>query len=122
MWVKEECSHALYEPMYDVAHDYDPPLGMWGGKINVDPRWSSRIRAIHSASPAEQRGIYREIQRDLMDFAACAHIAEIETGWVLRSDVDPWALDPAFLGAATTVWSAHRPILGLRELDDEYEW
>ncbi len=122
MWVKEECSHALYEPMYDVAHDYDPPLGMWGGKINVDREWSSRIRAIHSADSREQPRIYREIQRDLMEFAACAHIAEIETGWVFRADVDPWALDPAFLGAATTVWSAHRPILGLRELEDEYEW
>ena len=122
MWIKEECSHALYEPMYDVAHDYDPPLGMWGGKINVDREWSTRIRAIHSADSAEQPRIYREIQRDLMEFAACAHIAEIETGWVFRADVDPWALDPSFLGAATTVWSAHRPILGLRELDDEYEW
>ena len=122
MWFKEECSHALYEPMYDVAHDYDPPLGMWGGKNNVDKERSTRIRAIHAADSADQPRIYREIQRDLLEFAACAHIAEIDTGWVFRADVDPWALDPAFLGASTTVWSAHRPILGLNPLDEEYEW
>ena len=40
MWFKEECGHALYEPMYDVAHDYDPPMGMWGGKNNLDKAWT----------------------------------------------------------------------------------
>ena len=122
MWFKEECSHALYEPMYDVAHDYDPPLGMWGGKNNLDKERSTRIRSIHAADSADQPQLYRDIQRDLLEFASCAHIAEIDTGWVFRSDVDAWALDPAFLGASTTVWSAHRPILGLNALDEEYEW
>ncbi len=112
MWFKEECGHALYEPMYDLGHDYDPPRGMWGGKHIVDPRWTDRIRAIHKADAADQPQMYDEIQRDIVEFATCAHIAEIDTGWVLRSDVDPWALDPAFLGASTAVWSAHRQILG----------
>ena len=112
MWFKEECGHALYEPMYDLAHDYDPPMGMWGGKNNFDRAWTTRIRAVRASESSEQPGLYRDLQRDLLDFAPCAHVAEIDTGWVFRADVDPWALDPAFLGATTTVWSAHRQIMG----------
>ncbi len=112
LWFKEECGHALYEPMYDLAHDYDPPMGMWGGKNNLDREWTTRIRAVHAADSADQPGMFQDLQRDLLDFAPCAHVAEIDTGWVFRADVDPWALDPAFLGATTTVWSAHRQIMG----------
>ncbi|GIW08522.1 MAG: hypothetical protein KatS3mg060_3327 [Dehalococcoidia bacterium] len=112
MWFKEECGHALYEPMYDLGHDYDPPLGMWGGKNIRDKRWTDRLRAIRQAEAAEQPEMYRQIQREILEFAPCAHIAEVETGWVIREPVDAWALGPLFLGAQTTVWSAHRQILG----------
>jgi hypothetical protein len=30
----------------------------------------------------------------------------------VREPVDDWALGPLFLGAQTTVWSAHRQIFG----------
>jgi peptide/nickel transport system substrate-binding protein len=112
MWFKEECGHALYEPMYDLGHDYDPPLGMWGGKNIRDRRWTERLRAIRQAEAEEQPALYRAIQREILEFAPCAHIVEVETGWVVREPVDEWALGPLFLGAQTTVWSAHRQIIG----------
>lgn len=111
MWFKEECGHALYEPMYDLGHDYDPPLGMWGGRNIRDKLWTDRIRAIRRAEAKDQPELYRNIQRDIMEFAPCAHVAEGDTGWVIRGEIDPWALGPQFLGAETTVWSAHRQIM-----------
>jgi peptide/nickel transport system substrate-binding protein len=112
MWFREECGHALYEPMYDLGHDYDPAQGAFGGQFIRDERWTERRKAIRVADAEDQPRLYHEIQRDILDFAPCVHIAEIDTGWVLRADVDPWALDPAFLSASTTVWSAHRQIMG----------
>lgn len=112
MWFREECGHALYEGMYDLGHDYDPPPGMWGNKNIVDPLWTEKMRAIREADATAQEGLYRAIQRDIVEFAPCAHIAELETGWALRTGVDPWVLGPLFLGAETTVWSAHRQIMG----------
>ncbi len=112
MWFREECGHALYEPMYDLGHDYDPAQGAFGGQFIRDERWTERRKAIRVAEAAEQPRLYREIQQEILDFAPCVLIAEIDTGWVLRADVDPWALDPGFLAASTTVWSAHRQIMG----------
>jgi ABC-type transport system substrate-binding protein len=112
MWFREECGHALYDPMYDLGHDYDPPPGMWGGKNIVHPMWTEKMAAIRNAPSAEQPERYRAIQREILEFAPCAHIAEVETGWVVREPVDDWALGPLFLGAQTTVWSAHRQIFG----------
>ena len=112
MWFREECGHALYEPMYDLGHDYDPARGAFGGQVIRNERWTEPRKAIRLADAAEQPRLYREIQREILDFAPCVHIAEIDTGWALRADVDPWALDPAFLSASTTVWSAHRQIMG----------
>ncbi|MFN8534729.1 MAG: ABC transporter substrate-binding protein [Dehalococcoidia bacterium] len=112
MWFREECGHALYDPMYDLGHDYDPPPGMWGNKNIVHPLWTEKMRAIREASAADQPELYRQIQRDIVEFAPCAHIAEVETGWVIREPVHPWALSPLFLAAETTVWSAHRQLFG----------
>ena len=112
MWFREECGHAMYEPYYDLAHDYDPPLGMWGGKNIVDETFTKPLRAIRSTDAGKQQEAYEKIQADILDFAPCVHVAEIDTGWAIRNDVHEWAQDTAFLGASTTVWSAHRQIMG----------
>ena len=112
LWFKEECGHALYEPLYDLAHDYDPPPGMWGGKNIVAAQWQERLRAVREAPSWTQAEGYRALQRELLEFAPCAHIAEIETGWVVREPVTEWVLGPWFLGAQTCVWSTHRQMLG----------
>jgi ABC-type transport system substrate-binding protein len=111
MWFKEECHHALYEPMYDLGHDYDPPIGMWGGRNLRERMWTERIRAVRQADASDQRRLYRELQRDLLEFAPCVHLAEPESGWVFRGEIDPWAFSADFLGANTTVWSAQRQIM-----------
>jgi hypothetical protein len=56
--------------------------------------------------------MYDEIQRELLDAVPIAPIAEIQTGWVIRDDVDPWVLGPDSIAVATTVWGAHRGDLG----------
>jgi hypothetical protein len=85
---------------------------MWGGKNIVHPMWTEKMAAIRNAPSDQQPALYRAIQREILEFAPCAHIAEVETGWVVREPVDEWALGPLFLGAQTTVWSAHRQIIG----------
>jgi ABC-type transport system substrate-binding protein len=112
MWFREECGHALYEAMYDLGHDYDPPPNMWSNKNIVDPMWTGKMRAIRLADADTQPEMYRQIQKDIVEFAPCAHIAEIETGWVTRGELDPWALSPLSLGINTTVWSSHRQTIG----------
>jgi peptide/nickel transport system substrate-binding protein len=114
MWFKEECGHALLEPMYDIGHDYAPPLGIHGGRTLRDKRWTDRIRAIRRAASADQPELYRQFQKDIVEFATCAHIAEIQTGWVFRNPVDPWVLSAECLGVNMTVWSGHRQILPWR--------
>jgi peptide/nickel transport system substrate-binding protein len=112
MWFREECGHAMYEPYYDLAHDYDPPLGMWGGKNIVDGTFTKPLRAIRSTDASKQQEAYEKIQADILDFAPCVHVAEIDTGWAMHKDVHEWARNPTFLGVSTTVWSAHRQIMG----------
>jgi ABC-type transport system substrate-binding protein len=111
MWFKEECGHALYEPMYDLGHDYDPPLGMWGGRNIRDKMWTERLREIRQAEASQQEQLYKNIQRDIVDFAPAVHIAEIQTGWAFRGEIDPWVVGPYCLTTNTTVWSAHRQIM-----------
>ena len=112
MWFREECGHAMYEPYYDLAHDYDPPLGMWGGKNIVDETFTTPLRAIRSTEATRQQQAYENIQAEILEFAPCVHIAEIDTGWAMHKDVNDWAANTIFLGASTTVWSAHRQIMG----------
>lgn len=111
MWFYEECSHALNEAMYDLSHEFDQPVGMNNGRSLRDERWIKRIRAIREAEAADQPQLYREIQRDLLDFLPCVPIAELQTGWVARSDIDPWVLGPNCIGVSSTIWNAHRSIL-----------
>ena len=111
MWFREECGHAMYEPYYDLAHDYDPPLGMWGGKNIVDEIFTTPLRAIRSTDANKQQEAYEKIQKHIIDFAPCVHIAEIDTGWAIHKDVHEWATNTSFLSASTTVWSAHRQIM-----------
>lgn len=112
MRFRDECGHALTEAMYDIAHDYDPPAGMRAGMTDQDRVWSNRLRAIRAAEAKDQPGMYRDLQRDLVDFCGIIPIAEIQTGWVVRGDLDPWALSPLSLGVNTTVWGGHRWDLG----------
>jgi len=112
MWFKEECGHGLFDAMYSLSHDYDPPGSMWGGKAIQHPRWLDRLAAIRSAPAEHKPGLLDALQRDLVDFAPCAHIAETQMGWVWRRGLPEWVVDGSFLGAATTMWGARWHILG----------
>jgi hypothetical protein len=112
MWFKYECVHALHEPLYDLSLDYAPPRGMPGGKNLIDERLRDPIRAVRSAPAEQQPALYRELQRTILDFAPGALVAEIETGWVMRTEVAEAALDPTLLGVASTGWWAHRWLAG----------
>ena len=85
---------------------------MWGGKNIVDETFTAPLRAIRSTEATRQQQAYENIQAEILDFAPCVHIAEIDTGWAMHKDVNDWAANTIFLGASTTVWSAHRQIMG----------
>ncbi len=111
MWFLDDCGHALTEARYDLGHDYDPPIGIHGGLVLRDPELARRIQAVAASEPGDQADGYRELQREILDLAYCAHVAEHETGWVVRGEIDPWALSENCLVVKTTVWSTHRNLL-----------
>lgn len=111
MWFMHDCGHALTEALYDLGHDYDPPMGIHGGLFQRDGELARRIQTVATSEPGEQAAGYRELQREILDLAYCAHVAEHETGWVVRGEIDPWALSEDCLVVKTTVWSTHRNLL-----------
>lgn len=110
MWFKDECGHALCEAMYDMGHDFDPPVGLYGSLDVRNKRWTDMMRTIRRSPSKDQPTLYRELQRDILEFAPAAQIAELQTGWVFRGEIDPWVTNPLNLGVNTTVWSGHRPL------------
>jgi hypothetical protein len=85
---------------------------MRAGMTDQDRIWSNRLRAIRQAEAKDQPGMYRDLQRDLDEFCGIIPLAEVQTGWVIRGELDPWALSPMSLGVNTTVWGGHRWDLG----------
>lgn len=112
MRFREECGHALTEAMYDLAHDYYPPLGLQSTVSEQDRIWADQLKAIRVADAVDQPRLYQDIQRELNGFCAIIPLAELQMGWVFRGEIDPWALSPACLGVMTNVWGAHRWDLG----------
>ncbi|MCY4639299.1 MAG: ABC transporter substrate-binding protein [Chloroflexi bacterium] len=111
MWFLHDCGHALTEARYDLGHDYDPPMGIHGGLVLRDGDLARRIGEVAASEPERQGSGYRELQRTILDLAYSAHVAEHETGWVVRGEIDPWALSEDCLVVKTTVWSTHRNLL-----------
>ncbi len=111
LWFLHDCGHALTEARYDLGHDYDPPMGIHGGLVLRDGDLARRIGEVAASEPERQGSGYRELQRTILDLAYSAHVAEHETGWVVRGEIDPWALSEDCLVVKTTVWSTHRNLL-----------
>jgi peptide/nickel transport system substrate-binding protein len=110
-WLKDDCGHALSETMYDLGHDYDPPRGMWGGRHVRNDAWIDQLKGIRHAPSVEQHGMYLDFQREILDFAPCVHLVELQAGVVLRGDIDPWACSPDSLALTSTVWTGDRQLL-----------
>lgn len=111
IWLKDDCGHALSEAMYDLGHDYDPPRGMWGGRHIRNEQWIDRLKTIRQSPSADQPRRYEEIQREILEFAPCVHLAELQAGCVLRGPVNPWAFSPDSIALTSTVWTGDRQLL-----------
>jgi peptide/nickel transport system substrate-binding protein len=108
MWFHSDCGHALTEPIYDLCHDFDPPMGILGGLFIRNDNFVEKITAIKNASLSNKAHMYAEIQKDIIDFTPCVFIAENQTGWAIHKSVDPWIYTEHNLGLNATVWSTHR--------------
>jgi ABC-type transport system substrate-binding protein len=108
MWFHSDCGHALTEPIYDLCHDFDPPMGILGGLFIRNDNFVEKITAIKNASLSNKAQMYAEIQKDIIDFTPCVFIAENQTGWAIHKSVDPWIYTKDNLGLNATVWSTHR--------------
>ena len=112
MWFKSECSHAVNEPGYELGHDYDPPAGLRDPLWFRDRRWTERLKEVRGAPAEEQPRHYHDVQRELLEFAPCVHVAEVETGIVFDERLSAWGRGAACLGTRATVWSGTRAVLG----------
>ncbi len=112
MWFKSECSHAVNEPGYELGHDYDPPAGLRDPLWFRDRRWTERLKEVRGAPAEEQPRHYHDVQRELLEFAPCVHVAEVETGIVFDERLSAWGRGAACLGTRAAVWSGTRAVLG----------
>lgn len=112
MWFKNECSHAVNEAGYELGHDYDSPAGLRDPLWFRDRRWTERLKEVRGAPAAEQRRHYHDVQRELLEFAPCVHVAEVETGLVFDETVSAWGRGPECLGTRAAIWSGTRSVLG----------
>ena len=112
MWFKNECSHAVNEPGYELGHDYDSPAGLRDPLWFRDRRWTERLKEVRGANATEQPRHYYDVQRELLEFAPCAHIAEVETGFVFDERLSGWARGAESMGTRAAIWSGTRSVLG----------
>lgn len=112
MWFKNECSHAVNEAGYELGHDYDSPAGLRDPLWFRDRRWTERLKEVRGAPAGEQPRAYLEVQRELLDFAPCVHVAEVETGIAFDERLSPWGRGEECLGTRAAVWSGTRGVLG----------
>ena len=112
MWFKNECSHAVNEPAYELGHDYDPPAGLRDPLWFRDRRWTERLKEVRGAPAEQQPRAYLDVQRELLEFAPCVHVAEVETGMAFDTRLSPWGRGAECLGTRAAIWSGTRAVLG----------
>lgn len=117
MWLVPETSHGIADPHYNIAHEYDPPRGMHGGRYIRDKEIVDRLKAINdNPDPAAKSSDYKRLSRDLVELAPKVFVANLTFLLCYRDDIDPWMTSGRYASYNNLLWAAGRSILpGLRE-------
>ncbi len=107
MYLREDCSHGIADPHYDLAIDFAPPRGM---PMRYFPgrRLSKELRDVRTAPAERQAMMYRDIQRDLLADATCVPLAGHSFPIAYQEGLNPWFFSAAYLPFSHFLYSAHR--------------
>ncbi|MCS6801159.1 MAG: ABC transporter substrate-binding protein [Chloroflexota bacterium] len=112
LWLIPETSHGIAEPHYNIAHEYDPPRGMHGGRYIRDKTIVDRLRAINDhPDPAAKSAEYKRLVRDLVLLAPKVFLANLTFLLCYRDTIDPWLTSGKYAGYNNLLWAAGRSIL-----------
>jgi ABC-type transport system substrate-binding protein len=109
LFLRDDCSHGIADPHYDVAIDFAPPRDMPFRTLR-GPRLAAELREIRRAPAREHAERYRALSRRMVDEAAwiplCGHSYVIA-----HRALDPWFLSQAYLPLTSLHWNAARYVL-----------
>jgi peptide/nickel transport system substrate-binding protein len=112
LWLNPETSHGIADPHYNIAHEYDPPRGMHGGRYIRDRAIVERLRAINEhPDPAAKSAEYRRLARDLVELAPKVFLANLTFLLCYRAELDPWLTSGQFAAYQNLLWAAGRSLL-----------
>lgn len=109
LFLRDDCSHGIADPHYDLALDFAPPRDM-PFRLLHGPRLSAELREIRRAPAREQPGRYRALNRQMLAEAAWVPLSG-HTYIIAHRELDPWFLGPAYLPLASLHWNAARYVL-----------
>jgi peptide/nickel transport system substrate-binding protein len=112
LWLVPETSHGIADPHYNIAHEYDPPRGMHGGRYIRDKAIVERLKAINDhPDPAAKSEEYRRLARDLIELAPKVFLANLTFLLCYRDDIDPWMTSGKYASYNNLLWAAGRSVL-----------
>jgi peptide/nickel transport system substrate-binding protein len=109
LFLRDDCSHGIADPHYDIAIDFAPPRDMPFRTLK-GPRLSADLREIRRAPAAEQASRYRALNDRLLADAAWAPLSG-HTYVIAHRELDPWFLSDAYLPLTSLHWNAARYVL-----------
>jgi peptide/nickel transport system substrate-binding protein len=112
MWLKSECSHGVADAHYDIAHDYDPPRGMFGGRYVRDLEIVNDLKAINALGSSAEKGPgYKALAHKIVALAPSIFLANLTFLAVVREDLDPWVFGGKYQPWQNLLWACGRSVL-----------
>lgn len=114
MLLLADTPHALADPHYNIAHEYDPPRGNNRRHIKADA-WVQRLAEINAMEdPAVKPNAYRQLAREIVEFAPKVFLANSAFLMAHRKEIDPWLTSGKFSGYHNLFWAFGRAQLPQR--------
>lgn len=109
LFLRDDCSHGIADPHYDLAIDFAPPRDMPFRTLN-GPRLSAELREIRRTPAGEQPSRYRALNERMLADAAWAPLSG-HTYVIAHRELDPWFLSDTYLPLTSLHWNAARYVL-----------
>jgi peptide/nickel transport system substrate-binding protein len=112
LWLTTETSHGIADPHYNIAHEYDPPRGMHGGRYIRDKEIVDKLKAINDdLDPNNKSAGYRRLSADLVALAPKVFLANLTFLLAYRDDIDPWVTSGKYASYNNLLWASGRGVL-----------
>jgi hypothetical protein len=86
-------------------------MGIHGGLFQRAGELVRHMEAAATSDLGVRAARHRELQREILNLAYPARMAEHEIGSVVRGEIDPWVLSEDCVVVKISAWSTHRNAL-----------